>query len=281
MNLILFEPSELAKPLPRADPRAEHILAVLRRRPGDTFDAGLVNGPLGKATLAGVTPDALTFSFAATCEPSPLPCVTLIVGLVRPQTARKILFEATTLGVDVIHFVATEKTDPNYAASTLWRSGEWRRHLVDAAQQAFDTRLPSVTWDRSLASALALEQADGRESVSVATLRIALDNYEASAGLHEVVAAGKHPRGAGEPSGDRRVLAVGPERGWGDCDRELLRGNGFTLAHLGARVLRVETAVVAGLAVMGVAGAARSAAWIAGNVTALPPAGVGCTPSAT
>ncbi|EIP96529.1 RNA methyltransferase, RsmE family [Opitutaceae bacterium TAV1] len=245
MNLILFEPSELAKPLPRTDPRAEHILTVLRRRPGDTFDAGLIDGPLGKATLTGVTPDGLTLSFAATREPPPLPPVTLVVGLARPQTARKILFEATTLGVGAIHFVATEKTDPNYAASTLWRSGEWRRHLVDAAQQAFDTRLPAVTWNRSLAQTLA------DESVSSAPLRIALDNYEATAGLHEAV-AGKRSGGC--------VLAVGPERGWGDHDRDLLRGGGFTLAHLGSRVLRVETAVVAGLAVMIAGSSGRASA---------------------
>jgi RsmE family RNA methyltransferase len=43
------------------------------------------------------------------------------------------------------------------------------------------------------------------------------------------------------------VLALGPERGWGPRDREQLRAAGFSLAHLGSRVLRLETAVVAAL----------------------------------
>ena len=43
MNLILCEPPELTVPLPRNDPRAEHILKVLRRQIGDTFDVGLTS----------------------------------------------------------------------------------------------------------------------------------------------------------------------------------------------------------------------------------------------
>jgi RsmE family RNA methyltransferase len=47
-------------------------------------------------------------------------------------------------------------------------------------------------------------------------------------------------------------LAVGAERGWSGDEREQLRANGFTLKHLGQRVLRVETAVVAALGILGV-----------------------------
>jgi RsmE family RNA methyltransferase len=43
------------------------------------------------------------------------------------------------------------------------------------------------------------------------------------------------------------VLALGPERGWGPADRAALRAYGFTLVHLGPRVLRSETAVIAAL----------------------------------
>ncbi|MCU0794192.1 MAG: 16S rRNA (uracil(1498)-N(3))-methyltransferase, partial [Opitutaceae bacterium] len=116
MNLVLFEPGELDAPLPAADPRAQHILKVLRRAPGDTFVAGVVDGPLGDATLRAIDPvtGALHLSFAVTQSPPPLPPVTLVVGLPRPQTARDLLRDATTLGVSCIHFVRTERSDPNY-----------------------------------------------------------------------------------------------------------------------------------------------------------------------
>ncbi|HKB91619.1 MAG TPA: RsmE family RNA methyltransferase, partial [Opitutaceae bacterium] len=41
--------------------------------------------------------------------------------------------------------------------------------------------------------------------------------------------------------------AFGPERGWSATERTLLRAHRFTLAHLGTRVLRTETACVVAL----------------------------------
>jgi 16S rRNA (uracil1498-N3)-methyltransferase len=142
VNLILFEPAETDVPLPRTDPRARHILDVLRRGVGDTFDAGLVNGPRGKGKLAALDALSLTLTFTWGEVPLPLDPITLIIGLPRPQTARKILQEATALGVQALHFFRSEKGDANYAQSTLWTSGEWRRHLLAGTAQAFDTRLP-------------------------------------------------------------------------------------------------------------------------------------------
>lgn len=230
MNLILFEPAELTAPLPRTDPRAEHIQKVLRRQIGDTFDVGLVDGPIGKGTLAAVSADALTLTFTWGPPPPPADPITLLIGLPRPQTARDILRDATTLGVGALHFVATERSDPNYADATLWTSGEWRRHCLAGAAQAFTTRLPLVTSDRSLAAALAALPA-------AANQRLALDNYEAACPLGECPIMGN----------TSIVVAIGPERGWGPTDRATLRAHGFTLVHLGTRVLRTETAVIAAL----------------------------------
>jgi 16S rRNA (uracil1498-N3)-methyltransferase len=229
VNLVLFESTELAAPLPRADRRAGHILEVLRRRAGETFDAGLVNGPRGKATLVRVSEVALDLTFVwETVTPAP-EAITLIIGLPRPQTARDILRDATTLGVGALHFVRTEKGDPNYQRSQLWSSGEWRRHVIAGAEQAFHTWIPAVTHTQTLPEALATLPAECG--------RLALDNYEATARLHASLPA----------SGNSIALAVGGERGWSASDRAVLRAHGFTLVHLGTRVLRTETAVTAAL----------------------------------
>ncbi|MEI6862565.1 MAG: RsmE family RNA methyltransferase, partial [Verrucomicrobiota bacterium] len=190
-----------------------------------------------------------------------------------PQTARDLLRDATTLGVAALHFVLTEKSDPNYAASTLWTTGEWRRHLLAGAAQAFDTHLPQVTWGLPLADALALLPS----AIALpAAKRITLDNYEAISPLAallptdstEAGSASEWPAESPGPAGDRSepgltpipnqspmrvvpllLLAFGPERGWGVKDRALLRAQDFTHAHLGSRPLRLETAVVAALAI--------------------------------
>jgi 16S rRNA (uracil1498-N3)-methyltransferase len=164
-------------------------------------------------------------SFQPGEEPPPLDPITLIVGMPRPQTARKVLEEATALGVAAMHFVRTESGEASYATSRLWSTSEWRRHVIDGAQQAFTTRLPAITFDRNLASAIAAVDSGGT--------RLALDNYEFRGRLGAIEVA------------TPVLLAVGAERGWSPRERDLLRDAGFRLVHMGERVLRVETAVVA------------------------------------
>ena len=82
-----------------------------------------------------------TFGFTPEAEPPPATAGVLVVGLPRPQTARDVLRDATTLGVAALHFVLTEKGDPSYAQSTLWSSGEWRRHVGLGLEQAVSNTL--------------------------------------------------------------------------------------------------------------------------------------------
>lgn len=228
MNLVLFEPAETAAPLPRHDPRARHLLEVLRRGVGDTFDAGLVDGPRGKGTITALATGFLTLTFSWDAAPPPPPDpIAIIVGLPRPQTARDLLRDCTTLGVASLDFIVTDKGDPNYATSSLWKSGEWRRHLVAGAQQAFATRLPTVAHGRTLEETLA--------KISGAASRLALDNYESPQSLAAIALS------------PPVALALGPERGWSEGERKLLRLRGFSLVHLGKRVLRTETAAIAAL----------------------------------
>jgi RsmE family RNA methyltransferase len=230
VNIVLFEPGELDKPLPLDDRRARHVIDVLRLGAGDVFDAGIIDGPRGKATIAGMGPAGVRLEFAWGEETPALDPITLIVGLPRPQSARKVLQDATSLGVSAMHFVLTERGEPNYARSRLWSTNEWRRHLIDGASQAFATRLPAVTAGRRLEEAL--------EALAAKGSLLALDNYEGACRLSE--ARVEMPV----------VVALGPERGWSAAERNLLRASGFQLVHLGERVLRVETACVSALAVV-------------------------------
>ena len=231
MNLVLFESHELDSPLSPADRRAVHVREVLRRQPGDTFDVGLLNGPRGRATLVSIDDGALRLAFSWGPPSAARTGLVLIAGLPRPQTARDILRDATTLGATALHFVRTEKGEASYAGSSLWCSGEWRRHVMMGAEQAFDTRIPDVNHGGSLAETL--------PALPAPSTRIVLDNYESPAAF-----------GAGHIARDLPlVLALGAERGWSGAERELFRGHGFTFAHLGERVLRTETAAIAAIAI--------------------------------
>lgn len=233
MNIILFSAREVELPLPGNDSRARHILQVLRRRPGDTFDAGLLNGPRGRGTLVAIGSDgALALQFTWGEPPAPLAPIRLVVGLPRPQTARDILREGAALGVAAMDFVRTERGEPSYARSSLWASREWESLLVAGAAQAFCTRLPAVTHGLSLEETVA--------ALPAGDMRLALDNYESPAALGATAV----------PAGAAVTLAIGSERGWTANERALLLRRGFLFVHLGERVLRTETACIAAISLL-------------------------------
>jgi RsmE family RNA methyltransferase len=67
----------------------------------------------------------------------------------------------------------------------------------------------------------------------------------ASASIALALSAGAPGRA---PAGRRVLLAIGPEGGWNDYERELLVAHRFTPVGLGPRTLRTDTACVALLA---------------------------------
>ncbi len=233
MNIILFEDRAPRYSLPPDDPKAVHIRSILRMGPGARLDVGVIHGPRGKAVIAGDDPEhGMTLDVTWLELPEPLHPFHLIAGLPRPQTARRLLFSAASLGFRAVTFFQSDHGERGYAQSRLWVTGEWRRHLVEGAEQAFHTGLPDVRHTASLV--LALERVPDSGPA-----RIALDVYEGSAPLLAI-------RPAGEPV----VLALGNERGWSAAERDLLRRDGFRLVHLGSRILRMETACAVGFAVI-------------------------------
>lgn len=229
MNLILFEEQAMTQELPLDDPRAVHIISVLRCVPGKAFDAGFVNGPRGKGIVRSISSSSLIldFIFPDNQINEKLYPVTFIAGLPRPQTARKILQEVTSLGVAALYFVCTEKGEASYRKSRLWTKGEFRKYIIAGAEQAFSTLLPEIKLFDDLGECLHyLPEGE----------KIALDNYEAVISLNDY--RYNHSRG---------ILLIGPEKGWSAGERNLLREKGYTLAGLGNRVLRSETAAVAGI----------------------------------
>jgi RsmE family RNA methyltransferase len=235
VNLILLETTKEAALLEPNDPRTRHIRKVLRMKTGDQLCVGVVNGPRGKAIIGGDDPAGLRLEIVweKTIEP-PRP-FWVLAGLPRPQTARDVLREAATFGVTALHFFNAEKGEPSYADSSLWQSDEWKQRLREGAAQAFATYVPELTQHASLVDAVVKVITQAPKPATA----LALDVYEGDAALSQLA-----------PAEGPVVLAVGAERGWSAHERQVLRGAGFTLAHLGPRVLRTETALVAGLSVL-------------------------------
>ncbi|MFU8848879.1 MAG: RsmE family RNA methyltransferase [Opitutales bacterium] len=249
MNLILFDKPFENTRLEPGDPKAVHLRKVLRVEIGSQVYIGFINGLRARAEVSALGEDgSVDLTVTATESPPPPLPIQLLLGLPRPHTAKRILFEAASMGVGALHFFEAERGEPSYAQSSLWSSGEWQERLRLGAEQSFGTHLPEVAMHADLQSALSrLEVLDtaGRAATSGRGVplgqraRIALDNYEAVAPLVDAL-----PLDA-----NRACLALGPERGWSPGERDIFRKNGWMLAHLGPQVLRAETACTAALAV--------------------------------
>lgn len=229
MNLVLITDAEAKSGLPPDDARSRHLRETVGLAVGGTFHVGVENALRGIATVTALAP---TLMFSVVWEKSPqtrLP-LTVLVGLPRPQTAKKVLHDLASLGAARLIFFESEKGDPGYLTSSLWKDGEWREHVLKGTEQACSTLVPEVTRVGSLAEALS--------GLDASAWKLALDPYEAT-GAPEIPAPAK-----------AAVLAIGPERGFGDGERATLRAAGFTFAHLGDRILRVEAAALVGGALM-------------------------------
>jgi len=227
MNIILFE----APPqhLPKYDSRTDHILRILKYGPGDSFKAGIVDGPVGVAEIRAVTEEGLELHWRETGPPTGLYPLELIVGFVRPICAKRILRDAASLGVRRLLFTGTDTGEKSYRKAKLWESGEYRRYLIDGVQQAGATCLPEVAFTRGVR-----EACEAARERSAAAGRVLLDNGMDNDSLLRL-----------SLPAEGVTAAIGSERGWSGRERELFREAEFIPAAMGGRVLRTETACCA------------------------------------
>lgn len=261
MNIILFEPSEIGKPLARRDDRTLHLLKVLRKKAGDSFDAGVLDGNLGQGRIDAVRLDgSVSYSLDLREPPPPRNPVRLAVGFPRPIQIRRLLRDLSNLGLEAVDLIGTELGEKSYRDTKLLGSGGARAALVEGAVQARDTRLPELSvypaleewlagrpWEKPPPQSFSAESAALRDSgagprlsaydgagLPRSPILIALDNVRPEGALALLSARGQP-----------LVLAVGSERGWSDRERDKLEEAGFLRLSMGERALRTETACVA------------------------------------
>jgi RsmE family RNA methyltransferase len=237
MNLILFTPEELGKPLSHKDERAVHLLKVLRKTPGDHFDAGVLDGAMGTGTIDVLSPAGIVFSLSLAEDPPPRTPLRLGVGFPRPIQLKRLLRDCSSLGLEAVDLFGTELGEKSYRDTRLLHDGGARAALLEGAAQARDTRLPSLEVYRDLAAWLGAQpwqQNTGTGRAASQCTLFAADNVR--------------PAGTFGGLGALRsgaVLAVGAERGWSSRERDMLDEAGFVRLSMGKRALRTETACVA------------------------------------
>lgn len=228
-RLFIDAPLTADAEVPAAPGQGHYLGSVLRRGPGDPVR--LFNGRDGEwaARVAGLRKDRASFAVERALRPqAPEPDIRLVVAALKRDAMDWLVEKATELGVAAIQPVFT------------------RRSVVDRVNL---TRL----------SAIAREAAEQCErltlpAVAEATpLHAVLDAWDPAVPLVVAAERSAAPPVARAADGLRPpfALLVGPEGGFDGAELDDLRRRPFVSpAALGPRILRAETAAVAGLAAL-------------------------------
>jgi 16S rRNA (uracil1498-N3)-methyltransferase len=213
---------------------AHHAARVLRLREGDRvelFDGrgsachGAIAAIAGKrVTVGGLVPDE-------TSRESPLP-ILLAQGLSSSEKMDWVVQKATELGVAEIQPLDTERSVARLSAERAERRLEhWRQVAISACEQCGRNRLPDIHAPVDLMPWL--EQARAAPGGKFILLPQGAESL----------------RGREAPQG-KALLLIGAEGGFTPAESAYALACGFHPIRLGARVLRTETAAIAGLAAL-------------------------------
>lgn len=208
-----------------SDGQAHYLANVMRRAAGD--DVILFNGRDGEwvARIAAISRKAVTFLPERLLRAqAPEPDCWLCFALLKRAKTDMVVEKATELGVSVIQPVITARTQADHVNLERLRA-----IAIEAAEQCERLAVPDIRPPVTLAALLAAWP-EGR------ALYLADERRSAPAARYTAAPAS---------------LLVGPEGGFTEAEVEGIGAHPLvTRVSLGARILRAETAAIAGLALL-------------------------------
>lgn len=227
MNLLLFREGEIDanNNIVLFDERATHIIDTLKAQLGQLIRAGQINGAIGSALITDVNADSVFLNWRPdTNPPSKIDC-TVVLALPRPKMMGRVLQTLASMGVKNIHLINTWKVEKSYWKSPRLNTGAIEKDLLLGLSQAVDTQVPEVRLHhlfRPFAEDVLPNLCENRNALIA-------HPYKSEKCAIDI----------GQPS----TIAIGPEGGFTDFEVNLMAKAGMSTVNLGARILRVETAI--------------------------------------
>ena len=228
MNILLFPAQELgpSQCLTITDCRQqEHLAKVIKPKLGDKLRVGEINGLIGHGEV--IQHDRQSTQLRVSLQEPSLPALPLklLLAVPRPKMLRRILQTCATLGVSEIKLINSAKVEKSFWQTPFLQPDKVYDNLLLGMEQGGLTHLPQL----SQAKLFKPFVEDELQQWSSGTSRLIAHPREAQ----DCPAASLTPT----------TLAIGPEGGFSEYEVGMLNQQGFTSISLGARILRVETAI--------------------------------------
>ena len=237
-RLYLPRPLETGAVCAAAADQARYLKTVLRMREGDPLLIFNGTGWEYKAVIRRRTVEGMELEITGRrALPAAEIHVTLCQAVPKVEKMDGIIRHATELGAERIVPFLAERSVPRWRPEQFPRKRErWQKIAVEASRQCGRPDIPEigeiVTFERML------------RDVPESGLLLIPWEEETKTGIREIL---RDPARSGIKE---FVLVIGPEGGFSAGEIELARQAGFLSVSLGKRVLRVETASLAILAIL-------------------------------
>lgn len=229
MNLVLLDPAEPngAGEVTLSDHRAQHLLRILKVKPGSSIRVGLIDGAQGRAEVLAVEARQVQLRCSFD-QPTPAPGRdTLLLAFARPKVLLRCLEHATALGFGRIILFRSRRVEKSHLSSHAIEPATIQAHLLRGLEQARRTHRPEVVLVERFR--LLIEQ-------RLEELVPQPNRFVADADAPEEAALQAVPA---QPLS----LVIGPEGGLIDYEVTELQSCGFRAVRAGRAPLRVETAL--------------------------------------
>lgn len=221
------------------DPLYTHLCKSLRIRTGQILRVRDDQRQQYTIIINKVSKISLTGEIQNTLDGPPLqkPTVTLVQSILKPDHMTWSIQKATELGVNSIVPIITERVQSRSGHSLMKHYRErWQKIALEAAQQSERWDIPHILQAQPFTDFL--------QDMSPTHLNFLLSEREESETSSPI--SFKQPIN----TWSNVVMAVGPEGGWSQKEIQKAEKAGFRKITLGGKLLRSETATVAGLVML-------------------------------
>jgi 16S rRNA (uracil1498-N3)-methyltransferase len=207
---------------------ARHLAQVLRAQVGQEFDIA-TGSEVRRGRVVDVQPERVDFQLGSSIASADIAKITVAISIFKFDRMEWAIEKCTELGISRIIPVIAGRTEAHLSNAANKRVERWRRIAKQAAEQSRRVSVPELDEPIKLKALMGV----------AAEAKVVLSETENELMLKSAI-----------PSGSRSLLlAFGPEGGWNEQEIAAFQQHGWTSTSLGKTILRVETAVIAAVAI--------------------------------